>query len=110
LCADLLGAFGPRRQRILDASTLLEDVSTLAWECAQWLQLPLPREALLARAGEVSQRNAKAVSAEYDAGRRAADVRMIETQFRGQLDAARRWFDRMLLPAMRHEALTVRGL
>lgn len=110
LCADLMAAFGPRRLRMLDAATLLGDLPTVAWDCAQWLQLPVPREALLARAGDVSKRNAKAVSAEYDAGRRAADVRMIEAQFRGQLDAARRWFDRMLSPAMRHEALTVPAL
>lgn len=109
LCADIMVAVGPQRLRILDAATLLDDVPGVAGQCAQWLQLPVPQDVLAVRAGEVSQRNAKAVEAGYDAHRRASDVRRIQAQCGRQIVDARRWFDRMVMPAMRAEALTVSG-
>lgn len=105
LCADIMAATGPERMRILDAATLLDDVEGIAWRCAQWLQLPVPRDVLAVRAAEVSRRNAKAVASAYDAGRRAADVRLIRARCDHQLAAARRWFERLVMPAMRAEAL-----
>jgi len=109
LCVDILAGAGPQRLRFIDASALLDDVPAMAWQCAQWLRLPVPQEALSSHAVDVSRRNAKAVEAEYDALRRAADVRLIQSRCGRQIEAARRWFDRMVLPAMRTEALTVSG-
>ncbi|MGH8076405.1 MAG: hypothetical protein ACREPE_03630 [Lysobacter sp.] len=109
LCADILAAVGPHRLRIIDAATLLADLPGVAWQCAQWLQLAVPQDMLVARAGDVSQRNAKAVASEYDARRRAADVAMIKARCDSQISAARQWFDRFVLPAMRAEALTIAG-
>ena len=110
LCADLMAAVGSQRLRVLDASTLLADVPGVAWQCAQWLRLPVPRDLLAARAGEVSGRNAKAVEAAYDAHRRASDVRWLQARFGRQIVAARHWFDQMVMPAMREEALAVAGV
>lgn len=107
LCVDIVAAVGTRRLRMLDACTLLDDVPGVARQCAQWLRLPVPQGLLTARAGEVARRNAKAVEAEYDAQRRASDVRMIKARYGSQIAATRRWFDRMVLPAIREEALTV---
>ena len=109
LCADILAAVGPQRLRVVDASALLVDTPGMAWQCAQWLRLPVPQDLLAVRAVDVSQRNAKAVEAGYDARRRASDVRMIQAQCGRQIAAARRWFDRVVMPAMRIEALTVSG-
>ena len=110
LCVDILAGAGPQRLRFIDASALLDDVPAMAWQCAQWLRLPVPQEALSSHAVDVSRRNAKAVEAEYDAHRRASDVRLIHAQFSRQIEAARQWFDRVVLPSMRKEALTVSGI
>lgn len=107
LCVDIMAAARPQQLRVVDASALLDDVPAVAWQCAQWLRLPVPREALANRAVEVSRRNAKAIEAEYDPHRRAADVRLIQARCGHQIDAAKRWFVKMVLPAMRPEALNV---
>ena len=109
LCVDIMAAVGSHRLRMVDASILLADVPGVAWQCAQWLRLPVPEDRLAARADEVSRRNAKAVEAQYDAHHRAADVRMIQARCGGQIVAARRWFDRTVMPVMRAEALTIEG-
>lgn len=106
LCLDIVTAGGPQRMRMVDASDLLANLQATAWQCAQWLQLPVPQQVLETRVGEVSQRNAKAVEAPYDAARRAADVRLVQARFANEIAAARRWFDRMVMPSMRDEAFS----
>lgn len=107
LCTDIATAVGPQRLRILDAAAVLDDAQVTVWQCAQWLRLPVPRNLLAQRAADASQSNAKAIEARYDSGRRAADVRMIRAQFGSQIETALRWFDRMVLPAMRADAFAI---
>lgn len=110
LCADMLAASGPQRLRTLDASELLQDIVGVAWECAQWLRLPVPADIFATHAAMVSTRNAKAVGAEYDAHRRLAEAHVIKAKHGAQLAAARGWFEQMVKPAMRAEALVLTGL
>lgn len=107
LCTDIATAVGPQRLRLLDAATLLDDVQATAWQCAQWLRLPVPRSLLAPRVAESSQRHAKARAAPYDPGHRAADARMIRARFGSEIVAVLRWFDRLVMPAMRADALVV---
>ncbi|MBA3487203.1 MAG: hypothetical protein H0T88_08455 [Lysobacter sp.] len=107
LCTDVTAAVGPQRLRILDATAVLDDPLVAAWQCAQWLRLPVPREVLEKRVDATSHSNAKALDASYSADRRSAEMRMIRAQYGDQISAASRWFDRMVLPAMRVEAFTI---
>lgn len=109
LCADIMAAVGSQRLRVVDASALLDDVPEMAWQCSQWLRLPAPPDVVSMRGADVSRRNAKAVEGHYDARRRASDVCLIQARCGGQIEAARRWFDRVVMPAMRPEALIVPG-
>ena len=109
LCADMLAAAGPQRLRVVDASELLENVTGVAWECAQWLRLPVPEDIFASHAATVSQRNAKAMDAEYDAGRRKAESYMVHADHGPQLAVVRRWFEQVVKPAMRPEALFLAG-
>lgn len=109
LCTDIAKAVGPQRLRLLDAATLLDDVQAIAWQCAQWLRLPVPRSLLAPRVAESSQRHAKARAAPYDPGHRAADARRIRVRFDSEIVAVLRWFDRLVMPAMRADALVVRA-
>lgn len=107
LCTDIATAIGPQRLKILDAAAVLDDGQVTAWQCAQWLRLPVPWDLLAQRAANASQRNAKAIEARYDSCRREADVRMIRSLFGSHIETALRWFDRMVLPAMRADAFTI---
>lgn len=107
LCIDIATAVGPRRLRMLDASALLDDLQATAWQCVQWLRLPVPRALLEPRVAESSQRNAKAREAPYDPEHRAADARTIRARFGSEIVSTLGWFERMVLPAMRADALAV---
>lgn len=107
LCTDIATAVGPQRLRFLDAAALLDDVQATAWQCVQWLRLPVPRALLVPRVAESSQRHAKARAAPYDPGDRAADARLIRARFGSEIAAVMRWFDRLVMPAMREDALVV---
>lgn len=104
LVVDVLEAAGPARIRALDADTLLADVPGQVWACAQWLQLPVPRERLLAHTAAVASRNAKAMWEAYGPAVRAREAEAVIAAHREPLRAARAWLDAHVLPAMRPQA------
>ncbi len=104
LCADILASAGRHRLKPVDAATLLEDVAGVAWQCAQWMGLPVPQHLMQQRVAQVSGRNAKSVKVAYDAAHRRADVRVIRSKYADRLSAAHCWFEKVVAPAMRAEA------
>lgn len=106
LALDIAMAVGSQRLRFLDAATMLADPQASAWQCAQWLRLPVPASSLEQRVAEVLQQNAKAAGMRYSPGLRSSEARMIRAQHGSQIASARAWFDRMVLPAMRPDAIT----
>ena len=104
LVMDVVDAAGPTRIRTLDADTLLADLAGQVWQCAQWLQLPLPRERLAAHTASVAARNAKATWAPYGPQVRAQEAHAVAAGHRDQLRAAHTWLDAHVLPVMRLQA------
>jgi hypothetical protein len=104
LVQDILDAVGPARIRTHDAATLLSDLPAQVWACASWLQLPVPRDRLLAHTAAVSTRNAKAMSVPYGPDVRVREAGMVVADHRGALLRARAWLDTHVLPAMRDAA------
>jgi hypothetical protein len=101
---DLQRAVGGDRLRTLDASQLYTGLPEIAWQVARWLDLPVPREAIVARAAEVGTRNAKELTAAYSADQRAREATGVAGRFAGELARARAWLERHVLPAMDREA------
>ena len=101
---DLVGAladtFGSARIRVLDFNDLLDDLTGVAVACSRWLRLPAPQDAVMARAQDVAQRNAKAVAVEYSADQRAREAQLVRDRYRTELDRARDWAERHVLPAL----------
>lgn len=106
LTLDIALSAGPQRLRFLDAATLLAEPQATAWQCAQWLRLPVPASVLEQRVADVLQQNAKAVGMRYSPETRSSETRMMRAQYRSQIASAQAWFDRMVLPAMRRDAIT----
>jgi hypothetical protein len=101
LVQDVLEAAGPARIRAMDMTTLLGDTTAAVWECAQWFQLPAPREALEAHTRGIASRNAKAIEASYSTAQRAHEAAFVAQQHGDALAAAREWLEAEVLPAMR---------
>ena len=109
LCLDIIDSVGIQRVKVVDASTLLASVPQMVWQVSRWLQLPATAQALATRAAEVSTRNAKAVWAQYDASRRAADIGVLQARFQQQLQAASGWAKEFVLPFMRERSVGLGG-
>lgn len=107
LCLDILTFVGGQRLRIVDAAELLGDLESVTWQCAQWLQLPAPQSSLELRINEISHQNAKAIGTTYNAQRRVSDILFIKARWGAEIAEARRWFDRIVMPAMRVEAFAI---
>lgn len=105
LVLDITEKLGPERIRVMDATELLADVPAAAWRCAEWIELPVPRETLIANARDVATRNAKAVEATYSPEHRAREAEHVEQHYGEQLARARAWLDEHVLPMMRPAAL-----
>jgi hypothetical protein len=104
LVQDVRDAVGPARIRVLDVETLLSDLPAQVWACASWLQLPVPRDRLLAHTAEIATRNAKAMAVPYGPELRAREAGMVAADHRDPLLRARAWLDAHVLPAMRDAA------
>jgi len=103
LMEDIVQAW-PRRVRALDMSTLMADVAACVWQCAEWLQLTIPREALAAHTALVAAHNAKALGVAYGPEARASEAAQVGAKHRDELAHARAWLDAHVLPAMRPAA------
>jgi len=102
---DLALAIGGERLRVMDARQLLDDLADTVWKAAQWLQLPAPRDALIAHAIAVAARNAKALDVGYGPAKRAREAVEVAQHYRHELARARSWLAAHVLPAMRAAAL-----
>ncbi|MBU8976650.1 hypothetical protein JI752_010910 [Lysobacter sp. MMG2] len=102
LIARLAAQYGDRA-RLLDFTTLAADPVGVPVACSRWWRLPAPAEVVRARADEVARRNAKAVSVEYSADRRAHEARLVHDHHRGELARARAWAERFVMPALHDE-------
>ena len=104
LVTDVVETVGPGRIRALDADALLADIPGQVWACAQWLQLPVPRDRLRAHTAAIASRNAKAMWEEYGPDVRAREAEAMAAAHREPLRRARSWLDAHVLPAMRPQA------
>ncbi len=107
ICLDLLEARGPDTIRVLDAADFLADLPAATWRCAQWLRLSVPRDTLELRVAEVGKRNAKDVAVAYRSEHRTAETEILKARYRDHIDGTVRWFDRLVAPAMRAQALAL---
>ena len=104
LVRDVVEAVGPARVRVLDLQPLLDDLPAAVADCAGWLQLAVPRDALIAHARDVGLRNAKATEVPYGSARRAFEAGIVVEHHRDELHRAHDWLDRHVIPAMRPPA------
>ncbi len=95
-----------RRIRIVRMTELLEDIPAGVVACAEWLQLPVSREALVAHAAAVASRHAKASDMPFSPDHRVKESAHVATQYGAALASARKWLDVHVLPVMRDSALT----
>ena len=98
---DVVDAIGPARVRVLDMDAMLGDLPASVAQCAAWLGLPLPADALAAHVGEVGTRNAKALDAPMDPERRAHEANFVVQRHRDALARASEWLQAHVIPAMR---------
>ena len=106
LMQDVIDAVGPERIRAMDMRSLLAAPAEAVSACAQWLQLPAPRDALLAHTAKVALRNAKALQTPYSSEQRAREANQVAQHHSEMLAAARVWLEAQVLPAMRPLART----
>lgn len=105
VCLDLIDAVGANAVRVLDAADLLADLPATGVRASQWLGLPAPPRAIEQRAAEVGHTHAKAVARDYGPEHRAAEAELLRAHYGGAVDRALQWFERVVRPAMRPEAL-----
>ncbi len=105
LVCNVVAEVGAARIRVLDAVPLLANVAGTVIACAEWLQLPIPRDALAAHAADAATRNAKALTMPYSPDQRAREADEVAADFAPKLAAAEAWLAKHVLPAMRPEAL-----
>jgi hypothetical protein len=101
---DVVDAIGPARVRVLDMDAMLGDLPARVAQCAAWLELPLPADALAAHVGEVGTRNAKALDAPMDPARRAHEANFVVQRHRDALSRASEWLQAHVIPTMRAPA------
>ena len=106
LMQDVLEAVGPERIRAIDMRPLLDAPATTVWQCAQWLQVPAPRDVLMSHATDVATRNAKALAVPYSSAQRTHEATLVSEHYDEMLSAARVWLAAHVLPAMRPHART----
>ena len=104
---EVIADFPADRVSIMGMDSLLADFLGTMRRCAAWLQLELPPEEFEAHCRQIAARNAKAVDVAYGVATRTAEANIVATHFSRELDRARRWADRWLLPFMREEARLV---
>lgn len=109
VCLDLVDAIGAHAVRVLDASELLSDLPGVSARAAQWLELPAPHDAIVRSAAALGHSHAKALEREYGPERRAAEADLLRAHYGPVVDRALQWFERVVRPAMRPEALTFTG-
>jgi hypothetical protein len=101
---DVLASVGPGRVRVLEMEPMLDDLPGTVAQCAAWLGLALPGDALAAHVREAGARNAKALDAPMDPARRAYEADLVVQRHRDALARADEWLRAHVIPAMRHQA------
>lgn len=105
LVADVLHSIGSSRIRSLEASELYGNPAFTAERVQQWLGLPASSDRIAARCSKVALTHAKAFDQPYDAQVRIREAAVLRARHQSSLDDALAWADRVLLPAMRPDAL-----
>ncbi len=105
LALDLVELLGDARVRTLAASRLYADVSGTALGVQRWLGLAASPAEIEARVAQVAHHHSKNFTQAYGAAERARDNAMLRDRHGAALVHAMRWAERVLLPAMRREAL-----
>lgn len=98
---EIIDKLGPSRLRVVQERDLLADLESSVLRCAQWLQWPVPEEALRAHVAVIGQRHAKANERTFDVGQRAREATMLREKFDAPIRSALAWAERCLYPAMR---------
>lgn len=107
LALDVIEAVGGSRMRTLGAARLYADVAGVAQRVQQWLGLPAAATDIEARVARVADRHSKNFAQAYGPEERRRDDAMLRERHGPALVHGMRWTERMLLPAMRREAIAL---
>jgi hypothetical protein len=105
LVADLRDSAGPDRVRILDWEEMQHDLVGGALDCAAWLGLDIPAQALASNAQLHSTSHAKVPGRRYGVDVRRNEAAYLRARHSAELSAATAWAEANLLPNMRPQAL-----
>lgn len=104
LVHEIVAQAGAERVRVLDMQPLLTTLPDTVAQCARWLELPVPADAVAAHARAIGARNAKAMDTPYGPERRAYEASLLVHEHGLALRQALRWLEAVVLPAMTPEA------